>query len=388
MPEKKKQHYVPKFYMQLFTNQQNTFSVFNIANKKILRSVPYSSHCYKDYYYGKDGMWENRLSEMETEWANIVKLVLRKSPLTDEDILSLKRFALYQRQRTMAEENYSKKIRKELLVEYSKCICADKGWKYEEDVIEKICAERANESIAPAETLQFAEQYLNSIKDLSVVIIEYKTKLELFSSDVPVISINPFYQQNIGYGCMGLIMLFPVSPHHLIVLYDRKMYPKFKGKTYVELSNEKEVLNLNILQLISAEKILFGKDPNVFSILKSQHWVIRERNRNSKAVHALGTSTQKMIGTFPRTTILDYEFSFGKTHPDFSTIPHPCKEAVPRIWEKEWEEKLNMKATMMSQIAGYQPDMIKKLGLTKKEFRKGFEKMAKAAKKYWRDIKK
>ena len=36
------------------------------------------------------------------------------------------------------------------------------------------------------------------------------------------------------------------------------MYPKFKEKRYVELRNEKEVSNLNVLQLISAEKILCG----------------------------------------------------------------------------------------------------------------------------------
>ncbi len=385
MPEKKKQHYVPKFYMQLFANQQNTFSVLNIATKKVLKSVPYGSHCYKDYYYGKDGVWENRLSDMETTWANTFKLILSKSSLTDDDILSLKRFALYQRQRTMAEDNYSKQVRKESLIEYSKCICANKGWKYEADVIEKICEERANESIAPAEMLQFAEQYLNSINDLSVVIIEYKTQAELFSSDVPVISINPFHQHTIGYGCMGLIILFPISSHHLVVLYDEKMYPKFKEKRYVELRNEKEVSNLNVLQLISAEKILFGKDASAFSIIKASHWGVREQNRNSKVIDALGPSTQRMIGTSLRTTIFDCSFSFGKIHPNFADIPYPCKEAVPRIWEKEWEEKLNIKPNMMSQIAGFQPDMLKRLGLTKKDFRQGFEKMAKAAKKYWAD---
>lgn len=388
MPEKKKQHYVPKFYMQLFTNQQNTFSVLNIATKKVLQSVPYGSHCYKDYYYGKDGVWENRLSDMETTWANTFKLVLSKSPLTEDDILSLKRFALYQRQRTMAEENYSKQVRKESLIEYSKCICANKGWKYEADVIEELCEERANESIAPAEMLQFAEQYLNSINDLSVVIIEYKTQAELFSSDVPVISINPFHQPTIGYGCMGLIMLFPISTHQLVVLYDEKMYPKFKGQRYVELCNEKEVLNLNVLQLISAEKILFGKDVGVFSNLKNSHWDVRERNRNSKVVDALGPSTQKMIGTSLRTTIFDCSFSFGKIDSSFVNIPFPCREAVPRVWEKEWEEKLDIKPNMMSQIAGFQPDILSKLGLTKKEFRQGFEKMAKAAKNYWKEQRK
>lgn len=388
MPEKKKQHYVPKFYMQLFTNQQNTFSVYNIATKKILNSVPYGSHCYKDYYYGKDGVWENRLSDMETTWANTINRVLSKSPLTNEDVLSLKKFALYQRQRTMAEEKFSKQVRKELLIEYFKSICADKGWKYDANVIEKLCEERANESISPAEILQFSEQYVSSIKDLSTVIIEYKTQSKLFSSDVPVISINPFHKYTIGYGCMGLIMLFPISSHQIVVFYDENMYPRFKGKTYVELTNESEVLNLNVLQLISAEKILFGKDESVFYPINAKHWIWRERNRNSKAVHTLGSSTQKIIGTSLRKTIFDCTFSFGKIHPDFVGIPFPCKEAVPRIWEKQWEEKLNIKSETMPQIVAHQPDILRTFGLTKKELRLGLEKMVRATKNYWTDQRK
>lgn len=384
MPEKKKQHYVPKFYLQLFTNEQNTFSVLNIANKKILQSVPYSGHCYKDYYYGKDGVWENQLSEMERIWANTIKLVLSKCPLSNDDILSLKKFALYQRQRTIAEENYSKQSRKEMLMECSKCICANNGYKYDADVVEKICAERVNESMAPAEMLRYAEPCLDLINDLGVVVIEYKTQLDLCSSDVPVISINPFCQRTIGYASMGLIMLFPISSRHLVVLYDEKMYPKFKGKRYVEICNEKEVLNLNVLQLISAEKILFGKDERAFSMFSASHWDVRKYNRNSKVVNALGSSTQRIMGTSLRMTIFDCSFSFGKIDSSFANIPFCCREAVPRVWEKEWEEKLDTKPHIMSQIAGFRPDMLNELGLTKKEFRQGFEKMAKAAKKYWK----
>ena len=143
-----------------------------------------------------------------------------------------------------------------------------------------------------------------------------------------------------------------------------------------------------MLQLISAEKILFGKESDVFSNLKNSHWGVRERNRTAKVVDALGPSTQKMIGTSLRTTIFDCSFSFGKIDSSFANIPFPCREAVPRVWEKEWEEKLDIKPNMMSQIAGFQPDMLNKLGLTKKAFRQGFEKMAKAAKFYWKEQRK
>lgn len=383
MPEKKKQHYVPKFYMRLFTKDTKTFAIYNIANKTTFYPVPYENQCYKDYFYGKDGIWENQLSALETEWSIIIKKAIDKIELTEADIQSLKKFALYQRQRTLAEEKHTIQTRKEILVERCKMYLANQGLACDETTIERICSQRANEAVAPAESLQFAVDYLNEIDDLSIVIIEYKTKQELFSSDVPVISINPFHHHTIGYCCMGLIMLFPISPHQIVVIYDEKMYPHYKNKQYVTLSNENEVLNLNILQLISAERILFGSNPQVFSTITSNHWEIRKMNRSSSSVHSLGNKAQKMIGISLRKTILEHNFSFGKIHPDFTNIPFTCREAVPRKRDERWEEKLNAKADIMIQVIENQPEIIKNIGLTKKELRNGYKKMARVAKKYW-----
>ena len=46
MPKQKKQHYVPQCLLKNFTNSNRQF-------------VPYSSQCYTNYFYGKDGKWEN-----------------------------------------------------------------------------------------------------------------------------------------------------------------------------------------------------------------------------------------------------------------------------------------------------------------------------------------
>ena len=383
MAEKKKQHYVPKFYLRLFTADNKMLAVQNIATKKILYPVPYDDHCYKDYFYGKDGVWENQLSDMETEWSIVIKKVLNKEVLTALDVESIKKFALYQRQRTLAEENHSIQAKKALLVEHLKVFLANKGLDYDEETVEKICLQHAKESITPAESLQFAIDCLKVIDDLSIITIEYNTKQKLISSDVPVISINPFHLQTIGYGCMGLIMLFPISPHHLIVLYDAKMYPHYSGKQYVTLTNENEVLNLNVLQLISAEKILFGCDSQSFVKLTSEHWKNRTQNRKSTGTYALGSNSQKIIGFSMRKTILKHSFSFGKVNSDFANIPFSCREAVPRKWDKNWEEKLYKKVDVLPQIISQTPGSLKRINLTKKELKRGCEKMAKAAQKYW-----
>ena len=103
MPEKKKQHYVPKFYMKNFASSENNVSVYNIKSKKIISNIPFDSQCYKDYFYGKDHVLENEFAQKEIIWSNLFNKIIDHKKLSDDDIIQLKRFAVYQRQRTEAE---------------------------------------------------------------------------------------------------------------------------------------------------------------------------------------------------------------------------------------------------------------------------------------------
>ena len=94
MAEKKRQHYVPQFYMRNFVDENNTFVVYHLLQKKSIGRVPYNSQCYKDYYYGADGLWEKRLGEMEADWGATFKAILSEKTLSAEDIQLVKQFAL------------------------------------------------------------------------------------------------------------------------------------------------------------------------------------------------------------------------------------------------------------------------------------------------------
>ena len=148
MAEKKKQHFVPKFYMALFANSNKEFAVYNIEKRMYAYPVPYKNQCYKDYFYGKDGVWENKLSDLESKWADAFRLALEGSALSEEQIDLLKQFALYQRQRTSGQDIFMKRQRCELLIEYGKSIYANKGLIFDEKA-KALCVERAAEEIAP-----------------------------------------------------------------------------------------------------------------------------------------------------------------------------------------------------------------------------------------------
>ena len=120
LAENKKQHYVPKLYMKNFAQDGQSLSVYNIARKQCYSAVPYDDQCYKNYYYGRDAVWEKRLGAMETEWGVLFQKILTKSTLSDADIDAIRQFALYQLQRTVASNEFFVQQKEEFLLEYGK----------------------------------------------------------------------------------------------------------------------------------------------------------------------------------------------------------------------------------------------------------------------------
>ena len=62
--EKKKQHYVPRFYLKFFADHENKFYAYDFdTNRFIPNRVYYESQCYKKFFYGEDGILEEQLSK-------------------------------------------------------------------------------------------------------------------------------------------------------------------------------------------------------------------------------------------------------------------------------------------------------------------------------------
>ena len=71
MAEKKKQHYVPRFYLKRFATCDKKFNLYSIERKSVIadgNSVPYKDQFYEDYFYGEDKVWENKLDDLESKW--------------------------------------------------------------------------------------------------------------------------------------------------------------------------------------------------------------------------------------------------------------------------------------------------------------------------------
>ena len=56
---------------------------------------------------------------------------------------------------------------------------------------------------------------------------------------------------------------------------------------------------------------------------------------------------------------------------------------MPRKWEAEWERKLNFKEQVIMAFMRDDPKMMADSGLTKKDLKLGYRRMASVAKYYW-----
>ena len=81
MTEKKNQHYLPKFYLRNFSyyNNEKQIGLYNIFNSFFIHQAKLKTQGSKNFYYGKDGIIENFLSEHEGRFAKIVKEIIDRS---------------------------------------------------------------------------------------------------------------------------------------------------------------------------------------------------------------------------------------------------------------------------------------------------------------------
>lgn len=379
LAEKKKQHYVPKTYLKHFANEK-TFSVLNIDKNVIYENVPYASQCYENYFYGNDLNWEKRLDSLESQWGMVLDKICRGENIDAIDKALVKQFSIYQYNRTVARDQFNITSYKENLRETAKVILQRD--EISDEDFGNFLEQKAKEITSPEKSLEMVEAIEKLIDDLEVIVIDCISETKLISSDAPVICINPFEPHGVGFGCMGLIIFFPVSDSKLVVIYDRKMYKS--NSSISVISDKQEIHNLNAYQYISAERIIYGKSKEDLEFVSDDLKNERTRNKAIKPVHSLGTIQSKMIVISNERIVYKGDLSFTYLSHDIRKIPLTCREAVPRKWEQEWQDKLKHKESIMPQLINLKVINKDEIGMTAKELKRGYRLMSSYAEKYWR----
>lgn len=254
-----KQHYIPQFYLRNFGNK-DCISLYNIKRKIHVSNASIKNQCQKSDLYSDVKGLERDLGQLEHGVARAIhKIIETNQPpiMGSSDHLFLTSFILIQRARTPAAGNKMNgnvsKLAKTLLEkeEYiinNKIDLESVEFKYKNSIIKSIVL------LAPLTPL---------IEDLRMKILYNKTQLEYITSDSPIVLFNQWCQRiknrgTRGLASSGLQIFFPLSPRHLLLLYDENIYKVGKRRQrFIDIYEKSEIIDLNKLQLYIAEHNIY-----------------------------------------------------------------------------------------------------------------------------------
>ena len=165
----------------------------------------------------------------------------------------MRQFAIYQYCRTLATYNHGKSMINEML---SQTFINHNSGVYEE-IVRNIVAEEVDKQVSIAGIINSCDELVDSIEDLDIAIIRCNTTKKLITSDMPVIVMNPFCIGKAGMANVGIIIMFPISPKILVVIYDGKIYQSCKGD--IIISNDSDVEKLICIRLLVQKNVFFLK---------------------------------------------------------------------------------------------------------------------------------
>lgn len=257
-----KQHYVPRFILRKFAvdSGEKFIHQFSLKSEVFRRSIPLYSQCQKDNFYGADKRIEKLFTELETEVSRYVNIFISDPSqiikMKKEVGLSIHEFMITQWMRTVgAIEDVE-----DMINTFAKAIIqADKS---APEGIENVRLSLTN-------PISFVlSQVLELIKvsvDLKIALVECEN-VKFLLSDNPVFLINPFVKMKddllgsgCGIGCVGAILVMPVTPNYLLCLYDSDVYGL--EKVYYHKISDHDGHRINSLSIFRAvHNIYFNND--------------------------------------------------------------------------------------------------------------------------------
>ena len=261
MPEKKNQHFVPRFYLKKFSlqSQEERIGVFNISSLKFIKSANLYEQASKNYFYGRDLKIENTLQPLEAESAKIINSIVDQQSLPSVDSRDhqmLLMFIIALLGRTI----YAAEMIDEAIGKYKETVSSINynALPESERNIDLTLTDAVQES------LRIVLSNFPIVRDLCWKLIINETEQPFITSDHPVVLYNQFleprktYGSNVGLASKGLEIFLPLSPKFTLVLFDKDVYRVgTRNKTSIKADSLADITALNLLQYINANKNIY-----------------------------------------------------------------------------------------------------------------------------------
>jgi len=260
MPNKKKQHYIPRFYLRQFSGEpsQKSIGVWDVQKEIFIRHASLKNQAYGVYFYRKDTETEDALARIEGVVSQVLKQIVSTQQLPSRNSVehtTLTIYLVYQAERTeYAAEAVNESIDKLIHI----------AFREDKRVKEELPQLRVGISNAASFRLGVVSKILPVVMDLEMKLLENKTNREFLTSDNPVVKYNQFMRLrkwpggHDGWASIGLQVFFPISPTLCLVLYDKDIYRVgFRNRSLVDIQRTEDIDLLNALQLVNANRILY-----------------------------------------------------------------------------------------------------------------------------------
>ena len=254
MASNKNQHFVPRCHLKSFTldGENLAISLFNIDRLGFIQNAPVKNQCSGDYFYGKDKLLEGALQAIEGAYGQVVSEIFQPHYcLDDEHRRCLRRFWLLQYMRTEAASRRTVEM--------------------QEGLREVVGASAEGFRSSIREAVQIAmrifAQEMDAIDDLKLCLIRNRTSIPFVTSDDPAVMTNRWYiedRRNLGrspgLGSAGALMLLPLSPRVLCLIYDGDVYSVAHSNGAADVKREGDIQAFNQQQFLNCSTNIYFRD--------------------------------------------------------------------------------------------------------------------------------
>jgi len=270
MPPNKNQHYVPTFCLKLFSSDELNINGYIIKSKKHF-SGPIAHQCAKTYFY-KSPELDKELSKLEGTMSEVIKRVIGQESLN----LSSKEYSWLLRFLSLAE---SRTLKSKLKAE-----------RFSEEFVKKIVKLAASNRAQKENLSDFNFKWLSAglvqlklglhsgllLSDLKPILLINNTQKEFICSDNPVVfynmALNHIKGLNFcGFLSPGLQVFAPLSPNHMLILYDSEFYEVDANGYEKTITNIWDITALNKLQFYGAYDVIYYKGKDQADFINELH---------------------------------------------------------------------------------------------------------------------
>lgn len=321
MPDNKRHHYVPRFYLRNFSGSQEgkTIRLFNIKSARVIPEAGIDRQCYRNYLYGKNGKIESAFGDLEGHTATLFRELLAEDTEPKLDVSGFRTlvdFVALQHARTETAEKHHNEL-------------ADKLGKFmlsrskpELEGLDKV-------TIALTDAMLFSVRNAIMMRailwDLAPILIEARNGAEFITSDNPVVLLNSFFDEppvhsgvptlgTLGWASLGLQIYFPISATRAIFLYDVNLYERQKTKVIPQPAYPIDVRQLNAIQYLNARENIYFASSAMDQGIAELH---RDFSKLRVAEHA--TLTTRPV------------FEGGRRKGELLTVSHPQPDFRPNL---------------------------------------------------------